>query len=67
MFVIRQFPRFKTYCQLRHCHPWHLDPGNPCRDDVVTQTLVYNDERAAWKRDKQADKQTFQVLKTWKV
>jgi len=25
-------------------HPWLLDPGNPCRDDGVTQTLVYNDE-----------------------
>jgi len=40
----RQFPRCKTYRQLGHCHPWLLDPGNPCRDDGVTQTLVYNDE-----------------------
>ena len=27
----------KTYCLLRHCHPWRLDPGNPCRDDVVNK------------------------------
>jgi len=27
------------------CHPWLLDPGNPCRDDGVSQTFVYKDER----------------------
>ncbi|MFZ2407202.1 MAG: hypothetical protein WAW41_18880 [Methylobacter sp.] len=26
-----------------------LDPGNPCRDDGVTQTLVYNGERFGMK------------------
>jgi len=25
-------------------HPCALDPGNPCRDDGVSQALVYNDE-----------------------
>jgi hypothetical protein len=28
-----------------------VDPGIPCRDDGVTQTLVYNDERGAWERE----------------
>jgi hypothetical protein len=57
-------PRCKAYHLIQYCHPWLLgnysmhcstscilavvDPGNPCRDDGVSQTLVYNDERAAW-------------------
>ncbi len=27
-----------------YSHPCALDPGNPCRDDGVSQTLVYNEE-----------------------
>jgi hypothetical protein len=29
-------------------HPCVLDPGNPCRDDGVSQALVYHDQRSAW-------------------
>ncbi len=43
--------RYKACCQLWYCHPWLLDPGIPFRDDSVTQTLVYNDERNAWERE----------------
>ncbi|MFZ2405826.1 MAG: hypothetical protein WAW41_11860, partial [Methylobacter sp.] len=31
--------------KIKCSRPCVLDPGNPCRDDGVTQTLVYNDER----------------------
>ncbi len=34
----------ETCYMLRHCHPWLVDPGIPCRDDGITQTLVYKDE-----------------------
>ncbi len=29
----------KTYCLLRHCHPWRLVRVNPCRNDVVNKHL----------------------------
>jgi len=38
-------------CSLRcstSCIHAVVDPGIPCRDDGVTQTLVYKDERRAW-------------------
>jgi hypothetical protein len=43
-------------CLFWYCPPWLLDSGNPCRNDGVPQTFVYNDndEYSAWERRKLA-------------
>jgi len=30
---------YKLVPYLRYCHPWLLDPGNPCRDDMLYRYL----------------------------
>jgi len=37
--------------EINRSHPCALDSGNPCRNDGLPQTLVYNDERSAWERE----------------
>jgi hypothetical protein len=69
----------RTCYLLRHCHPWLLgncsrhcstfcihavvDPGNPCRDDGVSKTLAYKDERNAWGRGNK----TFTASGVWQL
>ena len=29
----------QTFFLISYCHPWLLDPGNPCRDDALWRYL----------------------------
>jgi len=34
-------PTSRTHgCACKPCHPWHLDSGNPCRNDVAILKLA---------------------------